>query len=540
MRKSWLLALLLIAALACAGFGASAEEERTRDIVILFTGDVHCAVDDNIGYAGLSAYKATLVANGYAVLVVDTGDAIQGAALGAFSRGESIIEIMNAVGYDAMALGNHEFDYEGPARLDELQEIAEFPFLSANLREIATGEALYPPYVIIEADGVNIAFVGVSTPETLTSSTPRYFMNDAGEFIYEFMADETGERLWACVQESVDAARAEGADYVVVLSHLGISATTAPYISSYMIENTTGIDAVLDGHSHSVLPGEKVLNKDGQAVALASTGTKLVNIGVMTIDQTGAISTSLVADYTNKDTAVMATIDEMKAEHAEIMDVVTVTLATPLVIEDPETGARIVRNAETNLGDLTADALRHAGGTDIAFINGGGVRVTLPVGDVTYGQILSVMPFGNILCTVAVDGQTILDALEFGARAVPEESGGFIQVSGLTYEIHTTIPSSVVMDGDGLFVAVEGEYRVKNVLVGGEPLDLEAQYTLTSHNYMLKNLGDGYTMFGDCELLRDEFMIDADALAEYLKTVYPEDPDKYADPYGEGRITLVE
>ena len=530
-------AVLLCCAVSAIMF-AGCTAARSADIAVLYTGDVHCAVDDNIGYAGLAAYKKSLAAQGSEVVLVDTGDAIQGGPIGSFSEGESIIQIMNSVGYDAMGIGNHEFDYNGPDRLAQLEKEAKFPFLSVNFTDKTTGKAVYEPYTLVKRDGVSIAFVGVSTPESITKSTPAYFMDEKGEFKYEFLADDTGEKLWKAVQSAVDSARKAGADYVIALSHLGISASSAPYCSNDLIANTTGINAVLDGHSHSVLECERVKNRDGRYVLLSSTGTKLENIGLLVIGADGNISTGLVSGYGEKDAETEQLINGMKSSYEEKLKQVVAHADSALVINDPAAGIRIVRNAETNLGDFCADAYRAAGGADIAFVNGGGIRAEIKAGDVTFGDVLAVNPFGNMLCKVSVTGQQVLDALEFGARSTPEESGGFLQVSGVTYEIDTSVASSVQTDKNGMFVSVDGEYRVKNVTVGGAALDTAATYTLVSHNYMLKNYGDGFTMFKGCTILMDEFMVDSDALTQYMGGEYKTAAANYADPYGAGRIIL--
>ena len=542
-RVKRLVAVLLCTVLAlCTLIGCSQNQsemkERAADIAVLYTGDVHCAVEDNIGYAGLAAYKSSLEADGCEVLLVDTGDAIQGAAIGSFSTGSDIIEIMNRVGYDAMALGNHEFDYGGPERVAELAKMADFPLLSVNFTKEGSNDKPYPSYTVLEADGVKLAFVGVSTPETLTSSTPAYFMNESNAFIYGFLGEPTGETLYRAVQDSVDAARKEGADYVVVLAHLGIEAGSEPFTSNDLIANTNGIDVVLDGHSHSVLECERVKNKDGNRVLLSSTGSKLENIGLLYIDKNGNITTELVSGMEQRDEDITALIAQIKGKYEEKLNTVVGVLDIPLVTDDPETGTRIIRNSETNLGDFCADAYRAAGEADIAFINGGGIRADLKPGEITYGDVLEVNPFGNLLCKVSVSGQTILDALEFSADQWPEENGGFLHVSGMAFEIHADIPSTVEVDEDGMFVSVAGDRRVKNVTVGGEALDPAKKNTLVSVNYILKNFGNGYSMFSSGEMIMDEFILDADALTDYISgSEY--DPANYADPLGAGRIVIL-
>ena len=541
-----LLAVLLVVSMLMTGlaFAETAETEvEHQPVVVLYTNDVHCGIEDAIGYAGLAAYEKAYEKLGYEVILVDNGDAIQGGPIGTLSKGEYIIDIMNAVGYDIATIGNHEFDY-GMDVFMSLREKAEFPYISANFCDLE-GNPILDPYVIKELGGWKVAFVGVSTPETFTKSTPTFFQDEEGNYIYSFCQGEDGANLYAAVQKAVDAARAEGAEIVVAMSHLGTDGSSVPYTSSDLIVNTTGINAVLDGHSHSEWEMELVQNAAGEDVILSSTGTKLNNVGSLVIeageDQTPVLTTALHSESLFQDEEAEAFIATVKAQYEETLNQVVATTAVDLTTKDPATGERAVRTAETNLGDLCADAYRVVLGADVAFVNGGGVRADIPAGDITYGQILSVHPFGNMACLMEVSGQQILDALEMASRDVPDECGGFLQVSGLSYEINVGVESSVVVDDAGSFVEVAGERRVQNVLVAGEPIDPEATYTLASHNYMLKSGGDGLNMFQGDVLLQDEVLIDNQVLINYIvDTLGGVVGEEYADPYGQGRITIVE
>ena len=545
MKK--LLALVLALAMLL-GMTAMAEEAAapalTKDLVILFTSDVHCGIDSGFTYTGLYGIKQALSQSNH-VALVDNGDSIQGDAIGAITKGEADINLMNALGYDAATLGNHEFDY-GMERMLELTGKASFPYVSANFTY--KGEPVFSPYIIKEYDGVKVAFVGVSTPKTFTSSTPTYFQDENGNYVYGFCEDTTGEALYAAVQTAVDGARAEGARYVIVLAHLGIEDTCSPWMSSELIANTNGIDVLLDGHSHSILAQEEVLNKDGQPVLQAACGTKLEAIGYCRIAADGTVSTGLyqwpfkesaveLFGLVNDFTAIEAA--ETDAVNAKLDEVVAHTDVN-LIIKDPETGVRVNRNMETNLGDLVADAYRAATGADVAMVNGGGIRADLPAGDITLRQIQECHPFGNALCMAEANGQQILDALEWGSRNAPGENGGFLHVSGLTYEINTTVPNSCTNDDKGNFTGVTGEYRVRNVMVNGEQLDPEKTYTVASHNYMLKNGGSGACMFINDPILLDEIKLDYEAVIDYILndlggSVGPE----YEDIWGQGRITVI-
>lgn len=546
--KKKLLALTLVLMLLLAGCGSAAPAEAPaptpaeetaylgldNDIVILYTNDVHCGVDDNLGYAGLATVKNALEAQGKHVVLVDNGDAVQGDTIGTLSNGEYIIDIMNEIGYDVATPGNHEFDY-GMDQFFALTEQANFPYVSANFVD-NEGNTVLDPYVIKDVAGVKIAFVGISTPKTITTSTPKYFQDDNGNYIYAFQQDETGEKLYAAVQSAVDAARAEGAQFVIALAHLGIEEDCSPWTSSEVIVNTTGIDAVLDGHSHSLIQGEKVKNKDGAEVLLSSTETKLAYIGCLTIKDDGSMSTTLISDNGMKDF-----IGGIQEEFEELVNTVVASTDVDLIIKDPASGERIVRVSETNLGDLCADAYRAMSGADVAIVNGGGVRADIPAGDITYGQIIAVHPFGNEMCVVECTGQEILDALELGCSKLPAESGGFLHVSGMTYTVDLNVESTVKLDENGMFVSVEGDRRVKDVTIGGEPLDPDKTYTLASHNYKLKDCGDGYSMFADNVFLQDSVMIDNQVLINYIVDVLGGTVgEEYADPYGQGRITIIE
>lgn len=545
-----ILSFILAASMAAACSTAVSAGEQEDGIVVLYTNDIHCAVNEDeenqvLGYARIAGLKKQLEAEGNDVILADMGDAIQGDVIGTLSEGEYIIDIMDQVGYDLAVPGNHEFDY-GMDQFLSLAEEASFSYLSCNFKDLTSGEPVFEPYEMMEAGGKTIAFIGICTPKTITSSTPKYFQNEDGEFIYGFEQDEDGTALYECVQEAADSARDEGADYVIALSHLGIDASCTPWTSSEVIENTSGIDVFLDGHSHSVIEGETVKNKDGENVLLTSTGTKLSSVGELTIAEDGTFSSALISGGMEADPETEAYINDINTEFEGILNEVVAETDVALVVNDPATAdqeepVRLVRTSETNLGDLCADAYRAVTGADIGFCNGGGIRADIAAGDITYSDIISVQPFGNEICMVEATGQQILDALEMGVMDLPAESGGFQQVSGISFEIHTYLDSSVQLDADGMFQSVDGEYRVKNVKVNGEDLDPEKTYTVASHNYMLKNGGDGFNMFQNCNMPLEDIMLDNQALIQYItEDLNGTVGEQYADPYGEDRIVIVE
>ncbi len=526
--------------------------EKTGDIMILYTSDVHCGINQGFGCVGLQAVRDSLENKGYTTLLVDDGDAVQGEPIGSMTSGSAIIDLMNALKYDVAIPGNHEFDY-GMERFMELTEMAEFPYISCNFNY--RGEPVFDPYLIKEVCGVKIAFVGITTPQTVATSTPSFFKNDNNEFVYDFSQDETGEKLYSAVQSAVDAARAEGADYVYVLGHCGLGDNCHPWTYADILSNTTGIDVMLDGHSHDT---EQVVmkNKNGEDVIRSACGSKLQNIGWSEITKDGEISAGLytwtndvpapeLLGLTNSMTdAILASTNEFNELLNEVVGttLVDLTIFDPTATDSNGNKIRMVRRAETNLGDFCADAYRAETGADIGISNSGSVRMDVPAGDITRNNLLSVAPFGNILCVIEATGQQILDALEWGSRVVPAETGGFLQVSGLTYEVHSYIDSPCMTDENSMCSGIgDGERRVKNVTVGGEPIDPEKTYTVGGTAYILIDNGDGVTAYNGCTVLRENIEPDYQALINYItNTLGGTVGEEYADPYGQGRITIVE
>ena len=535
--------------------GQGTSEESTAapengEVVILFTSDIHCGIDEGFGFAGLQQIRDELEAEGYTVILVDDGDAVQGETIGTLSNGEAIIKLMNAMHYDVAIPGNHEFDY-GMEEFLHLTEMAEFPYVSCNFNK--EGELVFAPYVIKEAAGHKIAFIGVTTPTTLTSSTPSTFQNEAGEYNYGFLQDDDGEALYAAVQKSIDDARAEGADYVYVLGHLGYYAEVSPWSYADVIENTTGIDVFLDGHSHDT---EQVVMKDkaGNDVPRSACGTKMNCIGYSYIHADGTIETNiwswsnkigaprLMGLHNEMDDEVRAAQEALAAETEKVVaqSNVELTIYDPVEVDNSGNPIRMIRRAETNLSDFCADAFRIQCGTDVGIISGGGIRANIERGDITYGDIIDVFPFGNEVCVMEVTGQQLLDALEWTSRSIPGENGGFLQVSGMSYEIDVSVPSGCIADENGMCIGIEGERRVKNVMVGGEPIDPQKTYTVASIDYILKQNGDGITAFDGAKVLRDGIMIDNQLLINYItEALGGEIGGEYADPYGQGRIVIL-
>ena len=580
-RRNFLKAAGVTTAAAAMAVGAPAASAcwtgEKSEVTILYTNDVHTYIDKQapeLTYAAIAALKQSYQNAGKKVLLVDAGDHVQGTAYGSMDQGASIIELMNAAGYDAATPGNHEFDY-GMDRAKELMRDADFPYLSCNWVDLRTNLRVLPEIKVFVRGGVRIAFVGITTPETFTKSTPAYFMNKAQtKYIYDILGGEDGQKLYSAVQKAVDKAKCL-ADVVIGLGHLGVDPSSSPWTSEEVIAHTTGFDAFIDGHSHTVMENKQVADASGRLVTLTQTGSYFANVGEMTIAPDGTISTRLVSTYDQEDPAVAAeqaawvsSVDEMLGEKIAVAD-------TKFYITDPATGKRRIRSGETNLGDFVADGIYtyfneveqlHC---DIAIMNGGGIRSDEDAGYWTFKTCKQVSPFGNVACLMSVTGKQIQDALEFAARFVGpdgQENGGFLHVAGATYEIHTDIPNTVQTDDKNVWIgSATGTPRVQNVKIYDRangtyvPLDENKTYALAGMNYTLRNLGDGFAMFDGAELIKDYVSEDYLVMSTYAMTFggvdaeglphlssansvlaeYPGYLLDYENPYGAGRISIL-
>ena len=584
-RRSFIKAAGAATALTAVSVGAPAAfAEETNcffgdkaDVTILYTNDVHTYIDNKSPkptYAAIAALKKSIEDTGRDVLLVDAGDHIQGTAYGSMDDGATIIELMNEAGYDLATPGNHEFDY-GMARAKAVLREADFPYVSCNWVDLRTGFNVLPSVKFFFVGGRKIAFVGVTTPETFTKSTPAYFMNDAQtKYIYDILGGEEGQKLYDAVQKAIDKAEFWGADTIIGLGHLGVDPSSSPWTSEEVIAHTHGFTAFIDGHSHTVMANKQVTDASGKAVTLTQTGSYFKNIGKMTVGADGTITTELIDTYEGLDAAVAATasnwisaVDDMLGEEIAVGD-------TKFYINDPATGKRRIRSGETNLGDFVADGIYtyfneieelHC---DIAIMNGGGIRTDVEAGPWSFKTCKTVSPFGNVACLMSVTGQQIQDALEFGARfagAEGKENGGFLQVAGARYTIHTGTPNTVQTNDKNVWTGSAATPRVSNVEIYDkttgtyQPLDPNATYALAGMNYTLRNLGDGFAMFDGATLIKDYVSEDYLVMSSYAAMFggvdanglphlasanspladYPGYLINYEDPYGAGRIQMI-
>lgn len=513
MRR-WMSLVLVLGLLLCVCSIPVLAADR-EEIVILYESDVHCAVE---GYAVLSAWKQELSLHHDYVGVVTSGDFMQGSSLGAVSRGQYIAELMNMVGYDAIALGNHEFDFTLPA-LYQVRDLLDTKPVSCNFLEISGEKPVFAPYTMVSYGEVDVAFIGVTTPSTITSARPSQFMATDGQpYLYSF----GGSRLYEIVQHAIDAAEAEGADHIIALTHLGTESVNPQWSAQALAANTEGLDVILDGHSHSVVESMELQDAAGESVLLSSTGSRFANIGKLTIGD-GVYQTELipVSGQEKTDPAILKRIEEIEQEYAVLGERKVAQSSVRLAMEE-EGGKRLIRNTPTNLGDLCADAYRVVTGADIGLINGGGIRANIEPGPVTFNDLVSVFPFNNTVVTAEATGQQILDFLELAVMSYPEENGTFQHISGLNFDLDPSVPTSVELDENEVFLRVNGPYRVKNVTVLDKetgayvPLNPEKAYVIASHNYLLVDHGSGASMFDHIKILSDDGLLETEMLETYL------------------------
>ena len=563
----------------------SSSREEKEDVTIIYTNDIHGYIAnvtkdpsgeeiEGLRLSHVSGYVDHLRNSGKNVLVVDAGDEVQGSVYGALDRGKDMIKIMNQVGYNLATPGNHDFDFKMEG-FNYLVDHATFPYISCNFKTLPEYENVLDSYKVLSIGGSKIGFVGISTPDTIVTSTPSFFQNDKGEFIYTFLGYDDPQKLYKCVQESIDAIK-DKVDYVIALGHTGMGAGSEKIgaTSKQIIENTTGLSAYIDGHSHTTMEGNIIKTKDGKDCLLTQTGCYLNAFGEMNITKDGKITTKLLKDSQYIDSKVKQMENDLIAKINGQLGQEIATASNDLYINDPqEPSIRLIRRSETNLADLCSDAIywflneEKDLDCDIALVNGGGIRTNIKQGKVTYLDAKSVHPFGNQICLVRTKGINIKNAIEMGCVDIGNkkddgsymENGGFLHIAGMKYDLDLSVPSSVKVDDKGMFVSVNGEYRVKNLKIYSrqsktyEDLDENKDYLVSGINYILKNAGNGLSMFLDSENVVDYLAEDYMVLSEYMKAfenatinnagspvkIYEGYLYDYENPYGSGRINFL-
>jgi len=515
------------------------QSEKSNDIVILHTNDVHCGVQDSIGYDGLMLYKKQLLQKHNNVILVDAGDHIQGGTIGQITSGEAIIDIMNELEYDVVTLGNHEFDY-GIEQLETIKNSLTCGYISSNYCYKKNKESIYPPYKIIEKGGKKIGFIGVATPETLTKSYLITLLDDKGELIYDFLTENHNQELYERVQKHIDELQEKKVDYIIILAHMGKGGDSLEEDTSIeLLKNLKNVNALIDGHTHLIY-SEKTPDKNNNNVILVQTGTKLTNIGVLTIHENGTLSHENIDEVPYDPTLAEQTLNVTRSskiryvdkDMSEFINDIYDSFSDKLnevigksdflinvyknATESTDSHTQLSRIGENALCNLVADSMRELGEGDITILNAGTVRADINKGNITYQNVLNVLPYSDDIIVKEITGQTILEALEFGVRNFPEQNARFPQVSHITYKLDTSINSSVVVDENKVFKKLGGENRVYDIKINGEKLDLKKKYTISSR-YFILNGGDGYSMFANCETIKTSLGVDNEVLLHYIR-----------------------
>ena len=509
MKKLFVLLLLLLTSF-CVPTWAGLPD---HNIVIIYTNDVHCSVDDNVGYAGLAFYKKEMMKKTPYVTLVDAGDAVQGAIIGDITKGRFIIDIMNAVGYDVAVPGNHEF-YYGMKNFKTLAKNLSCGYVSCNFRSTVSDKLVFEPYKMISYGKTKVAFVGACTPGTI-SYVPPSFIDHDGNFIYDFDKDKTGKKIFASVQKAVNQARKQGADFVILVAHIGGHAKI--WNSNYIVQNTRGIDAVIDGHSHDIVNASYVKNLDGIEIPVTQAGRNLKYIGQVTITTSGRVATKLIHSVNGRDKEITAYVQKLKKRCNDMLE--TYQGYTDFDLS-AFTGKKdwLIRRSETNLSDFVADAYLAAseGMADIALVSAGEIRGNLKKGKINYNNALSILPFYTTLCICEVSGQVLLDELEMGARLLPEDNRGLLHVSGMSYTIDTAVSSPVQVDNKGRLKKISGSRRVRNVIINGKPIEPNKNYSVIGSKQILFRNTYG-NRFEGARFIRPDFIPAYEALADYIR-----------------------
>ena len=531
------------------------EEELSDDIIILHTNDVHCGLLDNIGYDGLMLYKKELQKKYKYVLTVDIGDHIQGDTIGVLSKGLDIIDIMNKIGYDVATIGNHEFDF-GLESLEKCYKALNCGYISANYCYRKNKTSIYPQYMIKKVGTKNIGFIGILTPTTLSKTYLSRIVDENGQMVYDFLTENEGKELYDTIQKYINEVKSKGADYIIILSHLGNDVDNLKqYAISTLINHISGVNAVLDGHTHQVYNINST-DKENNEVPIIQVGTKLSNLGILKITN-GTIKSEIISEIPKPDKVKDAIevkrsnnkkrwvdkdmneyINNIIDSHSDELNEVIGKLNFDLIINlDPnDQHKQISRSEESTLGDLITDAIRVAGEGNMSIMSAGSIRTDLKKGNITYKNILDILPFSNNIIVKEVLGQDILDALEYGVRFLPEKSPKFPQVSGISFKVDITFESTIEVDDNDMFVKVKGDRRVYDAKIGKKKINPKEKYRISFDNYIGAG-GDGYSMFRNYEETFNTLKTDNEAFISYIK----EDlkgivPDNYKST--QGRIII--
>ena len=489
----------------------AAETELSDEIVVLYSSDINGGVAENLGVAGMAAYANEMKAGHKYVEIVDAGNAAGGTVLASISKGEFVVEAMNAAGYTMAVPGAKEFAYGVSALVSDINLAADYIYLSCNFGVAGSDGQFFSPYVIKTYGDTKIAFVGISDPGIMEQYEDEFMLSD-GTALYTFAEGNNGKELYEKVQAAIDDAKKEGADYVIAIGNL--RNTTDGFSARSVIQNTSGINAFINSNSGKAVSGEQVKGKDGVTALLTSPGAGLNNIGILKIEAGKSLTTQLLTSYKLRDVKTADTVEELTDEYSADLKEAFATTSSRLEAASTS-GTRTIETGETNFGDLAADAYRAVTGADVALVDASEIKTNISVGGISYNDVLRAIPASDGISVAQVSGFDLMDALEMSVRLYPAKNKNFLQVSGITFDIQETVLSSVSVDGLGNFVSVNDDYRVTNVMIDGKPIDLMGTYTVAGSNSLI-NGETGYTMLTNGPLTKLNVSTDNLALIEYI------------------------
>ena len=483
MKK--LLSIVLTLALLFS-FALPVSAAETVDITIFHFNDTHSRIIEdsytgNMGMAKIATLVGDAKAAGDNVLLLDAGDSLHGLTFATLSKGESVIDVMNLLGVDAHTAGNHDFNY-GSDRLVELAAMANHPILGANVLQ-EDGTALLDEYVIKEFEGVKVGIFGLTTPETSYKTHP----NNVAGLTFEDPS-VTAQRLVDTLEPMVDI--------IVCLGHIG---NEGDYTAEAIATAVDGIDVFVDGHSHSTYGDGAGVVVNGTLIV--QTGEYDKNLGKVSLSYTDGTLTASAELISNESAAevvpdpeMLALLEELEAANEEITSVVVASTDIELdgLRED-------VRTGETNLGNLIAESMLDVTGADVAVTNGGGIRASIEPGDITKGEVITVLPFGNYVVTKDVTGADIRSIIEVGISDYPAAKGAFPHIAGMTIEFDPNLPAG---------------QKLTSVKIAGVEMDDAATYTLATNDFLAAG-GDGYTALTDLPIKNEYSSLD-EVLIDYM------------------------
>ncbi len=550
MKKSVLSKIIVLTSSIFTLTSCNETVKQEKDINILISSNVEGRINDSTYYERLTSYRNKLISQSNYVSLVDTGNFTYGSYLASVNNGEEVIGVMNEMEYDFAIFGNGDFSY-GVDYLKNLTDKANFSFLGSNLTYLSDDEnklSNLKKYGLVNYGGVKVGYIGLLSPNFMYENGPRDYMDKDGKYSYEIVGDDVNYYYHQKVQGVIGELRNKGANYIVALSSLPSEGTSS--VES-LIRNTAYIDVLIDGNSEKEEANKLYQNAWGQDIPVISLGKNSSNFGKITLTRGGQLITTLVSNYSKIDSSLSTYISNLKAKYGDQLNKTLTNSNHELDIYN-EDGDRLVDSEEVGLANLISDSFKSALNADIALLNSGSIKGSLPEGKLTFDDFKRVLPYEEKVVVIEASGSQIVDALEFGAMLTkknsdeansPQNLGGsprFMQVSGLKYSIDTSLISPIELE-NGFVKNIEGPRRVKDVQVLKDgvytDIDLNATYKVATLDKIVNKEIYGFNMFTKDENKDIENTADIIALLNYINDTLSSNLDDYVAPLG--RINIL-